>query len=703
MQHSYLKILTLLLVVSAFHFSCKREFEKPRWDTQVLAPLVKSRLTIRDIVSDSNQVETESDNSVTLVNRQKIYEYSIDSLVSLQAPQYKKTAKLSSLVLANQQVTQRISLGQIAMQMRDNGDPTGNQILLANKFHIPFNFPGANGITAGPINVDITQFFKSADLLTGQMTVAVTNGLPLTISNLQFSLNNLAPAYLITAQSFSNLTPGSSQSTTEDMAGKTVGGNVSATVNNLDINSGMIVVDTSDALIVTISIQNVTVSQATAVFPEQEVVNETTDVEFVGLNSVRLTEARIRSGSVRADVYSTADDTVRFTYEIPAATNGSGTFKFEAVVPPAPPNGTSYAQFNADFSGYLLNLTGQNGDKYNTFYNTLKGKIRYTGKLVTLSLDDSLDITLTLIDAKPSYVKGYLGQDTISVGPGVSDIDIFKNISATSLQFKTSSLNLVFENAMGIPAKTKLSQLTAFNTVTNKSVVLSGTPINKDFSIAPATEGGGFSVPTFSTIDLSTGSNATNLLGILPDKISYEGMFATNPQVSIPPNDTTYNNFAYSGADLKVYLDMKFPLTFVASNLVLSDTADFDITTLKAGGFQNGKFNLVVGNGFPIELKVDMRFLDRNGLQIDSIITTTPILAAPTDDATGKVTAPKTTFLPFTLNAAQLNTLIYQASKVVFTARFDTKPANKNITIYSDYALDLKLVGDIGYQVNSGQ
>ena len=701
MRHSYLKLLLILIIASAVHFSCKREFEKPRWNTQLLAPLVKSRLTIRDLVKDSSKVETESDNSVTLVNRQKIFDYSIDSLVSLEAPQYKRTVKLTSLVLANQQVTRRISLGEIALQLKAQGDPLGNQILFAHAIGLPLPFPGINDLTAGPYNIDITSFFKTADLLTGQMNVAVTNGLPVTITNLQFSLNNLIPAYLITSENFTNILPNTTQTATQDLAGKTVGGNVSASIDDLDIGSGLIVADTSDALVITISIQNVTVSQATAIFPEQEVVNETSNVELEGLNNVRLTQTIIRQGTIRADVYSTAEDTVRFTYEIPAATNGSGTFKFEAVVPPAIGNDVSYAQFNSDFSGYLLDLTGIDGNQYNTFYNVLKGKIRYTGKVVTLSLQDSLDITLTLIDAKPSYIKGFLGQETIEVGPGSTDLEIFKNISATSLQFQSSSLNIVFENSLGVPAKANLNQLTAFNTSTGASVSLTGTPINKDFPIGAAVEGTG--VPTYSTIDLSTGSNANNMLSILPDKISYSGAFYTNPQVSVPPYDTTYNDFAYSGADMKVYLDMKFPLSLIASNLVLSDTADFNMATLDAAGFQNGKFNLYVTNGFPIELKVDMRFLNKSNMQIDSIISTLPIAPAPIDDATGKVIAPKTSAIPFTLTAAQLNALINQGTKVVFTARFDTKPANKNITVYSDYALELKLVGDMNIQVNSGQ
>ena len=702
MQKSYIKFILLLVIASAIHFSCKREFEKPRWNTQVIAPLVKSKLTIRDIIADSSIV-SDQNNAVVLVNRQQIFEYSIDSLVALNAPPYKKTVKLSSLVLADQEITQRISLGTIAKQLIAQGNPLGAQIILAGKLGIPLAFPGANDITAGPINVDISKFFVSANLLTGQMIVSVSNGLPLTINNLTFSLNNITPPGLITTQTFTNIVPGATQSKTQDLAGKSIGGNINANIDDMDIGSGVIVVDTSDALLLTLKVQNIAVTEATAIFPAQDVVNETTDVELTGLNNVRLTSTIIRQGTVRADVYSTADDTVRFTYEIPAATNENGIFQFEAVVPPAPVNGTSYAQFNSDFSGYLLDLTGQDGTKYNTFYNTLIGKINYTGKLVTLSLNDSLDITLTLLDAKPSYVKGYLGQDTISVGPGLADFGAFKNVSASSLQFESAKMDIVFENGLGIPAKAVLNELTAYNSMTGESVALSGTPINKEYPIEPAFESGGRVIPVHSHIDLSTGSNVTNLLNILPDKITYKGLFDSNPKVSLPPYDTTYTDFAYAGTDMKAYLDIEIPLTLIASNLVLTDTSDFDINTLQTGGFQDGKFTLLVSNGFPMDVKIDMRFLDKNGQPLDSIITTSPILAAPIDNTTGKVIEPKASVIPFTLSAAQANTLIQQGAKLVCTARFDTKPANQKITIYDNYAIEYKLVGDIGILVNSGK
>jgi len=699
MQRTNLKVLFFILVLSILHFACKREFEKPRWNTQVLAPLVKTSLTIRDLIKDTSKYETESDNSITIINRQQIFDYTIDSIVSLESAQYKNTVKLSSLALDSQTITKKITLGAIALQLKAKGDPLGDQIITFGKLGIPVPVPAINNIMAGPVNIDINQFFKTANLLSGQMIVTVSNGLPLTISDLQFSLSNPGAATAITSQTFTNITPGTSQSATQNLAGDTIGGNINVSIDNLDIASGFVVIDTSDAILVTLSIRNIKVFSATAIFPAQNVVDDTADVQLTSLNNVELTETIIRQGTIRADVYSTAQDTVRFTYEIPAAIKNGQTFVFEAVVPPAPPGGTSYAVFNTDFSGYLLDLTGQKKDTFNTFYNVLVGKIKYTGRIVTLSLKDSLDITLTLVDPKPSYAKGYLGQDTLAVGPGNVDIDIFKNISATTIDFKSMGINVVFDNALGIPAQATLQSLTAHNTATGANVALTGTPINQINTISPATEAAGAPVTTVSTIDLSTGSNAQALLNILPDKLSYQGTFEFNPK----GNTKTYTDFAYSGVDLKAYLDLKIPLSLIAANLVLKDTSSIDIPAMKTQGFEDGKFNLIVSNGFPLDVKVDMRFLDKNGIQIDSIITSNTILAAAVDATTGKVTQAKVTNVPFQMSTADVNTLINQGAQVVFTARFDSEPVNTYVNIYSDYAIEFKLVGDMNIQVNSGK
>ncbi|MBC7451458.1 MAG: hypothetical protein H7259_08220, partial [Cytophagales bacterium] len=290
MKHNYYKIVFAALISACLLFSCKREFEKPRWDTQILAPLVKSKLTIKDIIKDTSIVQTEADNSITLVNRQKIFNYTIDSLITLSAPPFKRTAKLSSLVLDSQQITRRISLGEIALQMKKSSDFfqsfLGDQIIKSNGTSIAY-IPPISNITAGPIPIDISSFFKTATLQSGKMYMSITNELPLTLSKVEFQLNNTNPTSLIASQTFTNVATNQTKKDSIDLANKTIGSIIEALINEMDFAGGSNVpIDTSKALVVTISIKNIKVQSATAIFPAQNVMDTTTIVGLVDMKDV---------------------------------------------------------------------------------------------------------------------------------------------------------------------------------------------------------------------------------------------------------------------------------------------------------------------------------------------------------------------------------------------------------------------------------
>lgn len=684
-----------LISIGALLWACQREFERPRWDTNVLAPLVKTKLNLANLSTDTS-IKVESDNSLTLVQRKKLFTYTIDSLVTLEAPQFKRTVKLSTLVLANQTLTRRISLGEIARQLKAQGSPLGDQIFLAHnlgRLGIPATIPNIDNITAGPVDIDVNDFFRTATLLQGTLTIQALNRLPLTLSNIQLQLRNKNGNEIITNQQFINLTPNSTQTNTEDLAGKTIEGNLVASIADLDIQGASVIVDTASAIVITLTVSNLQVFEATAIFPAQEVVNETSDVTLLGLDDVRLTLATIRQGRVRADVYSTAEDTVRFSYEIPSATKNGETFIFYAEVPPAPPGGTSYKQFVSDFSGYNLDLTGVNRDTFNTFYGTLVGRIDYTGRVVNLSLADSLDITLTLEDAKPSYIKGYLGQDTIAFGPEEIDIDVFKNVQANYLAFDSIRIIASVENSLGIPSQGKITHLQTVNTQTSQSATLTGPILNTYQAIQEATDNP--LTPQTTVIDLSSNTNAVDLINIQPDKLYYIGDFTTNPL----GNDQTYEDFARSGVSLNATIDVEIPLQVQAEQLVLSDTAAFDASSLRTTGARSGTLRLFVDNMYPLDIQVELLFLDNNGLLIDSELTS-PVVPAGVVNANGIVEAPSSAVIPVYFSEGRLNALIDRCTDVVFKVQVDSKPNNSFVKLYSTYFIDLKISGDLTIGIN---
>ena len=71
----YLLLLCIL-------FSCRHDFEKPTWNTDIIA---YTTLNLKDIVKDSViQFDTLSDNSLKFIYQKEIINYNFDSLIHLE-------------------------------------------------------------------------------------------------------------------------------------------------------------------------------------------------------------------------------------------------------------------------------------------------------------------------------------------------------------------------------------------------------------------------------------------------------------------------------------------------------------------------------------------------------------------------------------------------------------------------------------------
>ena len=75
-------ITFLLLIPFLCIFSCRKN-SGPSWDTQILAPLIKTSLSIGNLITNTNSV-TNPDSSVTLVFHDSLYSLNIDSLFKIR-------------------------------------------------------------------------------------------------------------------------------------------------------------------------------------------------------------------------------------------------------------------------------------------------------------------------------------------------------------------------------------------------------------------------------------------------------------------------------------------------------------------------------------------------------------------------------------------------------------------------------------------
>lgn len=74
--------IALLLVLVSFLFSCQKDFDKPNWDVDLLAPLVKSTFTLDNLIPDSI-LQVNPDTSLKIVYQTNIFDVDIDSLFTI--------------------------------------------------------------------------------------------------------------------------------------------------------------------------------------------------------------------------------------------------------------------------------------------------------------------------------------------------------------------------------------------------------------------------------------------------------------------------------------------------------------------------------------------------------------------------------------------------------------------------------------------
>ena len=89
-----MKLLHKILFFSIFLvliFGCKPN--RPQWETGYLLPLVKSEVTIDDIVNDS-LIQKNDDNTISLVYRKILDGLNFDSLVAIPNSSFSKKTKL---------------------------------------------------------------------------------------------------------------------------------------------------------------------------------------------------------------------------------------------------------------------------------------------------------------------------------------------------------------------------------------------------------------------------------------------------------------------------------------------------------------------------------------------------------------------------------------------------------------------------------
>jgi hypothetical protein len=430
--------------------------------------------------------------------------------------------------------------------------------------------------------------------------------------------------------------------------------------------------------------------------PGQMVVNNNTSETTYALPSVQLRTTTVKSGSVHYRIKSYINEETNFIYSIPSAKLNGNAFLINVVVPAAVGDVPGIYDATYDLSNYVIDLTGIYHNKVNTLYTTFSASVSASGSPVLVNNTDSIIIENTFNDLIPYYAKGYFGQNTFNIGPETTDFDIFKRIVDGTIQLEDVNFNFKIKNPIGLDARIYINNLSSINTRTNTTINLSNSIVGSPININRASESGGTVYPYNVTFPLTTtNSNIKPMLENLPDKFGYDIEIIANPLGNVSGS----NDFIYSDNLLNASLNMEIPLSLVATNLTLVDTIDVNISGGEVENVNSATFTLFADNGFPFDATLQMYLLNETNGITDSIFSTINNIDEAPVNSNLRVTSKRLTKLSVPIAESKLD-LLLNTKKMLMKVKFNTAAQPQYIKIYSDYSIDVKLVGDVNYSIH---
>jgi len=683
------KLLTLyaLLILGIVAVSgCKRNLETT-WDTQIAAPIAQADLDLNDLITDT-LLHTNADNSLDLVYDYQLAVDSIDQYLYVPDTLQEKSVTLGKIVLDNRSLSDTITLGEIY--------PLAN---LIDGQTVPLQAFDVDG-SGNKQEIDVTkQFFKQAKFQEGFIDMTLSNDLPVEAEKIVFQLINKADNQIIIFDSFLNVLPNTSVTTTKSLAGKKIDGVLVGIVKRVKTKAsdGPVRIEAKKGIRLDLTIRDLDLEYATAIFPAQNLVEQNQEVQY-NFGKALITFMELKSGFVIMEVYSNVKEEIVLDYKIPNSFRKGfpNDYVSQTVkVPPAPAGSFSKVVKKFPLDGYQVYFLGKNPGqqpfKANTVYSEFTARIEYTGIERTLSLKDSVYVRFGLVEIKPVVAIGDFGKQEFKYDEK-QPIKAFENIKG-DLSLEDVTMGLSFVNSFGIEADVTMENITGVNNRTNKSVKLISPVLDNTLLLARATNPP--LVPSVNSLVFNkSNSNLKQFLENLPDRMDSKFNMVVRPRGS-----QNYTDFVFDVSKLTANLHIEMPVHFGTNGLELSKIQDFSLLNFNnADKIKSGTLKLDISNGYPLEASCDIEFLDKNGAILTTLYDAGKLQTVPPAslDGQGKVMAPTLAQLLVDVSEGKM-VLLKNATQIRIKSKFST-PGGNRYKIYSNYKFGVKLKGTFIYE-----
>lgn len=297
-------------------------------------------------------------------------------------------------------------------------------------------------------------------------------------------------------------------------------------------------------------------------------------------------------------------------------------------------DGSFYSDTDYPLAGYKFEIQEDAGMAYLELHYNLS-LIKQTGEGVTIG--ETAEIQMSFENMGFSHIYGFVAErEVLNVSQSI-DIKFYEAVaSLAKVHFKDPQFNIYVHNSYGIPIEIDLSEIVARSTIEGTSTPLVFVdPAMSTFDVpAPTVDQLGQTITTARFINSET-SNIADILVSSPDKIDFTIIANTG---SLPGGGV--QNFVLDTSKMIIETELVLPMWLQTAGYEIQDTLDMDLEGILGNldFVENAKITLNTTNEWPLELNVQVYFLDSLGVVLDSMFDgNKPLLEAAPVDAKGEL------------------------------------------------------------------
>lgn len=351
----------------------------------------------------------------------------------------------------------------------------------------------------------------------------------------------------------------------------------------------------------------------------------------------------------------------------------SGTITYTASVVPANPNlGFEVILTSSDLAskstGHTFSVTTPPSGKVdlsdyklalsnNKFNLKMVVVLTHSSSTVHIAPNTSVHIDFRMETMDFNVIKGFLGDRNIPVPSATLLIGAFgSSLKDATVTFAQANVSLDVANSCGVPSKLNFLKFQSEKTGSFVAAVLN--PANPVTIGYPAVIGG-----TANTQIVAT--NAKQMMDIGPTQVVYQFDTHINQGLS------SGNNFLTDTSKIQATLHVTVPLAGKASNMILWDTTNIDLSKIDQSEVQSASLKVHVNNEMP--LAGAMQFYLPNESSLDSLLSEgqTDLIPPSTVTSGGDLETAGQYDAMLPLNTDQLNK-IFTAKKLILKVKLNT-------------------------------